>query len=108
MNILDVLSGTEERNDNNSKCICGEELCKKCRRNNPPIVCPYNHRPCEYNNDIICMLVSKYQEGYNNALAAIDNIKQEIVQSIENGVIQIFKGNEELFSIIDKHLKGDK
>ena len=46
------------------------------------------------------------EHGKQIMLEKIEDIKQEIVQDIENGIIQISKGNERLFSIIDKHI-GD-
>ena len=38
--------------------------------------------------------------------ADIEKIRAEIIQDIQNGVIQITKGNERLFEIIDKHIGG--
>ena len=35
----------------------------------------------------------------------LDKIKVELIQSIQNGVIKIESGNEELFHIIDKYRK---
>ena len=36
----------------------------------------------------------------------LDKIKEEIIQSIQNGTLKIESGNEELFRIIDKYKEG--
>ena len=38
-------------------------------------------------------------------IKAIENIKAELKDDIQNGVIKISSGNEYLFSAIDKHTK---
>lgn len=72
MNILDVLSGTEERNDNNNKCICGEELCKKCRRNIDNIKQEIEKQHTNTRGyGVNDFLFGKYQ-AYGNCLEIID------------------------------------
>ena len=41
-----------------------------------------------------------------SALSAIEKIRAEIIQDVQNGVIQITKGSDRLFEIIDKHVGG--
>ena len=36
-------------------------------------------------------------------VAILDDIRAELIQSIQNGTIKIESGNEELFRILDKH-----
>lgn len=36
-------------------------------------------------------------------ITILDNIRDNLIQSIQNGTIKIESGNEELFSIIDKY-----
>ena len=48
-----------------------------------------------------------YQQGYDKAndewLERIDKIRAELIQSIQNGMLKIESGNEELFRILDKY-----
>lgn len=38
-----------------------------------------------------------------NSENVIDSIRNELIQSIQNGTIKIESGNEELFNILDKY-----
>ena len=46
----------------------------------------------------IPLYFTKYEQG-----SVLDNIRVELIQSIQNGTIKIERGNEELFHIIDKY-----
>lgn len=39
----------------------------------------------------------------NDRLDTLDKIREELIQSIQNGTLKIESGNEELFRIIDKY-----
>ena len=53
-----------------------------------------------------------YYDGFNNALRTVawryDKLRNELIQAIQNGVIKIESGNEELFRIIDKYKESEE
>lgn len=47
---------------------------------------------------------NQYSKGYNDGIKDVfDNIRAELIQSIQNGTLKIESGNEELFRILDKY-----
>lgn len=42
-------------------------------------------------------------QAINDRLDVLDKIREELIQSIQNGTLKIESGNEELFRIIDKY-----
>ena len=41
-------------------------------------------------------------------VSVIDKIRDELIQSIQNGTLKIESGNEELFRIIDKYKESEE
>ena len=41
-------------------------------------------------------------------VAILDKIREELIQSIQNGTLKIESGNEELFRILDKYKKCEE
>lgn len=52
---------------------------------------------------------NQYSKGYKDGIKdVLDKIRAELIQSIQNGTIEIESGNEELFRIIDKYKESEE
>lgn len=55
----------------------------------------------DYEMAVMSTVIAELEKKAVNEV--LDEVKAELIQSIQNGTLKIESGNEELFRIIDKH-----